>query len=184
MDLATKSFEELYEIAKLNNVHVPHPINRKNLERHIYKSVNLKHVCYRLVIFIKIQLENDNVIHYSKLVNYIDDNIYKVPDVFFGNVKIDYLTNKYYIDELKFDSYEVRRTDKDTISIMFERKNPFYKHDSDYIENLMLKTQNISINKLDNDCILYLTEEKLQKYKFPNEFYFDLVFEKIGRVAF
>ena len=89
MDLSLKSFEELYEIAKLNNVHVPNPINRKNLERHIYKSVNLKHVKYRLVIFIKVELEYDNITHYSKLMNYIDDNIYKVPNVFFGPIKLE-----------------------------------------------------------------------------------------------
>jgi hypothetical protein len=184
MDLSSKSFEELQEIAKLNNVHVPHPINRKNLERHVYKNVNIKNVKYRLVIFVKIKLEKDNIIHYSKFLQYIDDNIYQVPSVFLGKIKVDFFTAKYYVKDIYFDSYEVRRIDKDTISVMFERKDPFYKRDSDYIEKLVLETQNSYNINIDNESILYLTKEKLQAYKFPNEFYFDLHFEKISRVAF
>jgi hypothetical protein len=180
MKLNLKSFAELTEIAKMHNVFVPGPINKKDLERYIYKNVNLKNNRYQLIIDIRIYINENHEDKSKNLLNYIEDNLYKVPKLFFGEFEIDPKKGMYKLGSVLFESYTVRIVDSSLIRIVLQRQKPFFKNDSDKVEKVYTNFK-YSIHE---DDIMYISSENLEKYHFPKDFGFELEFEKIIRIGF
>lgn len=180
MDLRSKSFDDLIEIAKLNNVFVPSPINKKDLIRHIYKNVNLKNKRYQLLIDIRIHTYEDHENKIKNLLEYIEDNIHKVPKLFFGEFEINPDKGTYKIGTVKFESYTIRIIDSTLIRIVLQRSVPFFKDDSDKVENVYLNYK----YTISEDDIMFISSENLKKYHLPEDFGFELEFEKIIRIGF
>jgi hypothetical protein len=180
MELRNKTFDELIEIAKLNNVFIPGPINKKDLERYIYKNVNLKNNRYQLLIDIRIYIDRVHEDKSKNLLYYLEDNLYKVPKLFFGEFEIDLKKRMYKLGSVLFESYTVRMVDSSLIRIVLQRDKPFFKDDSDKVENVYTNFK-YSMNE---DDIMYISSENLEKYHFPKDFGFELEFEKIIRIGF
>ena len=179
MKLNLKTFDELMEIAKLNNVFVPQPINKKDLERHISKNINLKNNRYQLLIDIRIYIIEGHENKYKNLLEYIQDNIYKVPKLFFGDFEID-PKGIYKLGSVKFENYAVRIVDSNLIRIVLQRSTPFFKDDSNKVEKVY-KNFKYSMTK---DDIMFISSENLKKYHLPEDFGFMLEFEKVIRIGF
>jgi hypothetical protein len=181
MSLKNKCYDELKEIARLNNIFVPVGISRKNLEDHIYKNVNIKNVRYQLLIDIRIYTKAEHYDKYWSLLCYLDDSIKKIPMSFFGPFEIDKVKNCYKLGSVTFDAYGVKRIEPDLIRITLQRKTPFFKIDEDIVDHIhrMFKP----IPEDDND-IMYLSPENVEKYGFSKDFQFELDFEKILRIGF
>jgi hypothetical protein len=179
MKLNLKTFDELMEIAKLNNVFVPQPINKKDLERHISKNVNLKNNRYQLLIDIRIYIIEGHENKYKNLLEYIQDNIYKVPKLFFGDFEID-PKGIYKLGTVKFERYTVRIIDLSLIRIVLQRSTPFFKDDSNKVEKVY---KNFKYSMTEED-IMFISSENLKKYYLPEDFGFELEFEKVLRIGF
>ena len=180
MSLKNKCFDELKEIARLNNIFVPVGISRKNLEDHIYKNINIKNVRYQLLVDIRIYTKAEHYDQYWNLLCYLDDNINKIPISFFGPFEFDKTKHCYKIGSVEFDAYGVKRIEPDLIRITLQRKKPFFKIDEeivDHIHRLYKPTE-------DENDIMCLSSEILEKYHFTKEFQFELDFEKILRIGF
>lgn len=180
MSLKHKCFDELKEIARLNNVFVPVGITRKNLEDHIYKNINIKNVRYQLLIDIRIYVKKEHYDKYLNLLCYLDDNINKIPMSFFGPFEIDKVKNCYKLGFVNFDSYGIKRIEPDLIRITLQRKTPFFKIDEDmvdHIHRLFKPTE-------DENDIMYISPEDSEKYHFTKDFQFELDFENIYRIGF
>jgi hypothetical protein len=180
MDLRNKTFDELVDIAKLNNVFIPGPINKKDLERHISKNVNLKNNRYQLLIDIRIYIDKGHENKSKNLVQYIEDNIHKVPKLFFGDITINLDKRVYMLGDVTFDSYRIKMVDSTLIRIILQRETPFFKEDSDRIEKVYENFKYV----MDKKDIMFISSENLEKYKLPNDFGFELEFEKVLRIGF
>jgi hypothetical protein len=179
MDLRSKTFDELMEISKLNNIFVPQPINKKDLERHISKNINLKNNRYQLLIDIRIYINEGHEDKYKNLLKYIKDNIYKVPKIFFGDFEID-AKGMYKLGSVKFENYTVRIVDLSLIRIVLQRSAPFFKDDSIKVENVY---KNFKYSMTEED-IMFISSENLKKYHLSEDFGFILDFEKVIRIGF
>jgi hypothetical protein len=180
MSLRNKCFDELAEIARLNNIYIPYAINRKDLERHIYKNVNIKNVRYQLLIDIRIYTKMEHNDKFLNLLSYLDANKHKIPTSFFGPFEVDKVKKCHKIGSVSFDMYGIKRIEPDLIRITLQRKTPFFKIDEeriDHIHRLYKPTE-------DEDDIMYISPENFNKYGFPKDFEFELDFEKILRIGF
>ena len=161
MDLSDKSVDELLQLAKLHNIYVPSLYrNRNTVERQLYKNVNLKIASYHLNILLDIQIDLEFVVYTQNCLNYVNHFLTSICSIFFDEMIFSYC----YVDKIK----------KDRIRIVFHRKYPFSDEDLKFCEYLYNKNY-INIQEL----ILNPSEHNLQKYNLPDNFTFDLTFERI-----
>jgi hypothetical protein len=181
MDLSTMSYQELVNIAKLNNLYIPPNYNRKNLENYIYKNLNLKSVVYHMIVYINI--ENYQIEYTKNLLQYIDDNIELIPGLIFGSSFWDDKIKKLYFQKdshsFEFNNFDIFRTHNDVLQISFYKNYPFADFEKDAIEKIF--EYNTCI--LEEEDFFCLKEKDLIKYNLPENFCFGFSFNGVIQVA-
>jgi hypothetical protein len=161
MDLSTKSLEDLQLLAKIHNVHIPgNHRNKKLLENYLYKHINFKISKYQIVILLDIKIDSEFIVYTKNCLKYIKEYIDNIASILFSELEFE----TFYIDKIKIDR----------IRIIFQRKNMF-TFDDFYFCKQLYKENYILLQEL----FLNPLEKNIVKFRFPENFTFDLDLESI-----
>ena len=124
MNIKNRSYEELQEIAKFYSIFIPAGIDRKNLEKLLYKNINLKTLNFKLVLLFDIVVENG-----ENILKYIDSIMPAFPEIFLG--KLLYKDDCAFL----FERFGIARISNRILRIDLTKGIPFSDEDILQVEN-------------------------------------------------
>jgi hypothetical protein len=151
--------DQILDLFRLHNLRFPRIQSRKELEKEIYKQLNLKFTKYQIQITVNIYLFDKHEDLRANLLEYLTNIAHLIPERIFG---LSFLRKIQATPIIHF-------LNRHTFQIIFQKNKLFTRNDLKFCKQCFDLSKNPRLERE----MLTLSEWSLDSYNLPYDFYFD-----------